>query len=79
MDETTDWQDEKFAQVFDGELRMLARRFAHDPASSLEDVEMQLKGMYHNQGNDWEGRGPLSDIVLAATVAAYEEFLHRKR
>jgi len=77
MPETTAWQEEKYNQVFEEELRALTRRNAHDPACSISDLEAQLKDMYINEGNNQTGRGAVADITIAATIAAYEYFIHQ--
>jgi hypothetical protein len=74
MSETTDWQDAKYAEVFEDEIRGLERRRLHDPSFTPHDLEMQLKQQYIIAGDDREGRGVLGDIVINATIAAYEYY-----
>jgi hypothetical protein len=74
MSETTDWQDAKYTEVFEDEVRGLERRRQHDPSFTVHDLEMQLKQQYIIEGDDWEGRGVLGDIVLNATIAAWEYY-----
>jgi hypothetical protein len=77
MAETTAWQEEKYNQVFEEELLALTRRSAHDPSCSISDLEAQLRDMYINEGNNQIGRGAVADITMAATIAAYECFIHQ--
>jgi hypothetical protein len=74
MSETTDWQDAKYAEVFEDEIRGLERRRLHDTSFTPHDLEMQLKQQYIIAGDDWEGRGVLGNIVINATIAAYEYY-----
>lgn len=72
MGESTDWEDAKYQHVFEEELRGLERRRANDPSCTIQDVEGILKNLYIMDGNDLEGRGPVLDVSLSATIAAYE-------
>jgi hypothetical protein len=69
------WRDLKYQEVFDQELRGLERRKAIDKMCTPEDLEGILATLYMTDGSDWLGRGDLQDIVLAATIAAYEHFI----
>ena len=75
MAESTAWRDEMYERVFGEETRALERRFAADALCSIEDIENQLKYLYMREGNDQEGRGAVGDIMLAATIAAFERFI----
>jgi hypothetical protein len=79
MPQTTNWEDAIYARVFEDELRMLERRFANNAASSLAEVENQLKSLYVSEGNNWEGRGPIGDITFAAMIAAFEGFIAERK
>ncbi len=70
-----DWRDAKYEEVLEQEQLGLERRRAADAALTVEDIEAQLKHLYIMEGADWSGRGELQDIVLAATIAAYEHFI----
>lgn len=72
----TDWQTEKYREVFDGQLQGLKRRREIDPEFSIEDAERQLNELYRLDGNDWLGRGALGDIISQAIIAAFELFIH---
>ncbi|MDP3176626.1 MAG: hypothetical protein Q8M76_01900 [Spirochaetaceae bacterium] len=69
------WRDEKRHEVFEGVLRSLETRKATDPSFTITDAEGSLTHLYHREGMDWEGRGELQDVILAATIAAHEHFI----
>jgi hypothetical protein len=75
MNETTIWLDEKYQAIFEEETRGLERRKKHDPSCTKKDIQGILDNLYIHQGNDMIGRGALGDTVLAATIAAYEQFI----
>ena len=68
------WRDIKYKEVFEQETRGLIRRRQSDPACKVEEIEGTLKHLYIMEGADQEGRGRLQDVIMAATIAAYEEF-----
>lgn len=71
-----DWRDEKRAEVFEGTLRGLENHHRNDPSFDIAEVQGALNHLYVAEGNDWLGRGELGDIVMSATIAAYEHFIH---
>jgi hypothetical protein len=73
---SVEWRDLTYEKTFEQELRGLRRRES-DPACTVEDLEGTLKHLYIMDGADWGGRGELQDIVMAATIAAYEHFIAR--
>lgn len=75
MNESTQWLDDAYSQTLADEKRGLERRRAHDSNLKMEDVQGILNHLYINEGNNWEGRGPLADMVLSATIAAYEHYI----
>lgn len=75
MSESTEWMDEKYRKVYEEELRGLERRRANDAECTIDSVQGTLKHLYKWDGNDWGGRGPVQDVVMAATIAAYEFFI----
>ncbi len=75
MKQTADRLDEVYSQALEEELRGLERRREHDPNLTPEDLQGVLDHLYISDGNNWEGRGPLADTVVAATIAAYERFI----
>jgi hypothetical protein len=75
MGSSSEWQDRKYAETFEEELRGLERRRAADPNCTIADLEGILKHLYIMDGSDWLGRGGIQDAVMAATIAAYEHFI----
>jgi hypothetical protein len=75
MGESNNWQDLKYQETFDQELRGLERRRAADPQCTIKDIEGTLKHLYIMDGADWGGRGELQDLVLHATISAHEHFI----
>jgi len=75
MNLSQEWQDKKFAETFESELRGLERRRAADPNCTIADIEGTLKHLYIMDGADHDGRGSVQDAVMAATIAAYERFI----
>jgi len=70
-----DWQKVKYKEVFEQETTGLTRRLNSDPACKAEDLEATLKHLYIMEGADQGGRGTLQDIIMSATIAAYEHFI----
>jgi cephalosporin-C deacetylase-like acetyl esterase len=79
MDESVEWRDLKYEEVFEQEIRGLSRRRETDPACTVEDLEGVLQHLYIMDGADWYGRGCVQDITMAATIAAYEHFIAQWR
>ena len=75
MSISDEWKNTKYRQTFDEETRGLQRRREHDPNSKIADLEATLKNLYILDGADQGGRGCLQDIVMAAQIAAYEQFI----
>jgi hypothetical protein len=71
----TDWQEEKFTEVFDNVYATTKYRRFLDPGFGIEELERLLKALYVNDGNDQSGRGKVGDIISAATIAAHEQVL----
>jgi hypothetical protein len=76
------WRQRKYDEVFEQTCAQVELRRRHDPSFSLEQLEGILRTAYVDEGNDWVGRGAVQDIVLSATIAAYEhvlaEWRHRR-
>lgn len=68
-----DWKDVKYEEIFEQELRGLERR-RENTGCTLEDIEALLWNLYKLDGDNWIGRGEVGDIVMSATIAAYERF-----
>lgn len=75
MGESTEWMDAAYDQAYQDELNGLARRKELDSSCTVRDLEGILQNLYILQGNDQCGRGPVQDIALSATIAAYEHFI----
>ncbi len=75
MSESTEWLDNAYDQVLAEEKRGLERRRQNDPTLKIEDIQGILDNLYISDGNNWEGRGPLADVVISATIAAYELYI----
>jgi hypothetical protein len=72
---SVDWRDITYNETFEQELRGLERRKASDPSCTIADLEGVLQHLYHMDGADWVGRGEVQDIIMAATIAAYESVI----
>ena len=75
MNESVEWRGAKYDEVFEQELRGLERRRNVDPNCTVKDLEGVLEHLYIMDGADWIGRGEVQDIIMAATIAAYEHFI----
>ena len=77
MSEIDSWEQDKFNEVFEDELRLLNRRFESNVSCSIEDLEGILQSLYIMEGRNIEGK--VHEIILSATMAAYETFIHEKK
>jgi hypothetical protein len=75
MGASKEWQEIMYQETFEQEMRGLTRRRESDSSCKIEDLEGTLKNLYIMHGSDWEGRGPLQDTIMSATIAAYEHFI----
>ena len=75
MSSSVEWKDAKYEEVFEQELRGLERRREADSSCTVADIEGVLENLYIMDGADWYGRGDVQDIIMAATIAAYEHFI----
>lgn len=69
------WQKHKYDTVFEDVCHFVAYQRETDPTFTLAQLEGLLQMAYHRADDDWVGRGIVQDIVLSATVAAYEQCL----
>jgi hypothetical protein len=69
-----DWQNRKYEEVFEQELVGLERR-RNNTDCTIADIEALLAHLYKLEGDNWIGRGEVQDIVMSATIAAYEHFI----
>jgi len=72
---STEWKDIAYDGTFETTMRSLERRRSDDAAFTVEAARGVLKHLYIQDGNDWVGRGGLQDIVMQATIDAYEQFI----
>jgi len=75
MNISEEWRDKKYKEVFEQEIRGLIRRRQFDSNCKIEDIKATLKDLYIFEGANQDGRGSLQDAILAATIAAYEQFI----
>ena len=75
MNASIEWRNVKYDEIFEQELRGLERRRKSDPRCTVGDIEAVLQNLYIMDGADWGGRGDVQDIIVAATIAAYEHFI----
>lgn len=78
MAETKSWEDDKFNEVFEDEIRLLERRFENDSSCTIEDLQGILNSLYIIEGNNIQGRSRVNEISLSASIAAYESFIEEK-
>ena len=72
---STEWKQTAYDDTYSQTLKSLERRRAEDPSFTVEAARGQLKHLYIQDGNDWVGRGELQDIVMQATLDAYEHYV----
>ncbi|MDR0389893.1 MAG: hypothetical protein LBH73_07470 [Spirochaetaceae bacterium] len=77
MAESADWRENTYEHTLEEELLGLERRLKSDPDCTLESLEGILTHLYHSEGADWGGRGEVQNIILSATIAAYELIVAR--
>jgi hypothetical protein len=70
-----EWRDRAYEQSLESTLAGLEARRKIDPSFAIEDAEGTLRHLYIQEGNDWCSRGMLQDAVLAAQIAAHEQFI----
>jgi len=75
MGDSVEWQEVKYKETFEQEIRGLTRRRQSDPGCKIEDLEGTLRNLYIMDGADQGGRGPLQDTIMAATIAAHEHII----
>jgi hypothetical protein len=75
MGDSTKWIEIKYNEVFEQEKRGLIRRREADPKCKIEDIEGILRNLYIMEGANLDGRGTLQDTIMAATIAAHEQFI----
>lgn len=76
---STGWQEQKEEEIFEGTLKSLETRRRKDPHYTLQSAQAELDHFYIQDGNNWLGRGELGDVIMSATIAAYEHFIFEWR
>ena len=74
-----EWRDIKYREVFEQETRGLDRRWQSKAGCTIEELQGTLNNLYIMDGADQGGRGSLQDVIMAATIAAYEKFIAEQR
>jgi len=72
-----DWEEQKYNSEFEQALLQVDQLRRRDPDFTIESLRNMLETAYVHQGNDWTGRGSVSDISLDALIAAYQQYLAR--
>ncbi|WP_373897347.1 hypothetical protein ACER0A_013605 [Haloimpatiens sp. FM7315] len=73
--EDKDWEQSQFDRIFDDVYENLKAQRELVSTYSIKELESFLETLYVSNGNDWEGRGSVSQIKNNATIAACETFL----
>ena len=72
---SVEWRDRAYEENFEAVFGALEARRKVDACFGIEDAEGVLRALYVQEGNDDGSRGMLNDAVLAATIAAHEQFI----
>ena len=75
MGVSEEWRDITYKEIFEEETRGLIRRWQTDASCKIEGLEGTLKALYILDGADQGGRGILQDTIMAARIAAYEQYI----
>jgi hypothetical protein len=68
------WQEQKYSEVFDETMTRLRMEQSMYPADQFRrELEARLRDQYVYQGHGWDGRNELGDIVIEATIAAFQQ------
>ena len=70
-----EWRDRAYEESLETTLSGLEQRRRIDSSFTIEDAEGTLRHLYVQEGNDWASRGMLQDAILAAQIAAHEQFI----
>ncbi|HOV37213.1 MAG TPA: hypothetical protein PLG79_00690 [Spirochaetales bacterium] len=68
-------EEKKYEEVYETVYATTRYRILKDPTFTIEDLERLLVTLYINDGNDQGGRGPVGDLISAATIAAHQQVL----
>jgi len=72
---SNEWKEKAYDDTFSQTLASLERRRAEDASFGLSAARGVLGHLYVQDGNDWGGRGELQDVVMQATIDAYERLI----
>lgn len=73
--ESSEWRDRAYERTFEAVFAALEARRKADPSFTAGDAAGTLRHLYVQEGSDDGSRGMLQDAVLAATIAAHEQFI----
>ena len=68
----TNYIDRHYDSTFESVYEALAEMARSHPRKARHHIGQVLKSLYVLQGNDWSGRGIVSDTSIAASIAAHE-------
>ena len=74
-----EWRDRAYEDSLETTLAGLEARRKADSSFTIADAEGTLRHLYILEGNDWCSRGMLQDAVIAAQIAAHEQFIESWR
>ena len=63
MSESDSWEQDKFDEVFEDEIRLLNRRFESKVSCSIEELEGILQSLYIMEGQNKVGEGIIDEII----------------
>ena len=69
------WRRQTYQRTYERSYAYVEARKQRDPRFCREELEAMLKHAYIRQGNSWAGRGKVSEVIISATIAAYEACL----
>ncbi len=67
-----DYREKIYDDTFNNVCKEIGLRKQNDPKFTKEELEGVLRSLYVDQGNDWDGRGEIRDIINDATISACE-------
>ena len=68
-------QEDKFDEVFDLIYNRTLDRKKKNPDFTIQELEALLNTEYNHQDMGWDSGGGVHEIVLHATISAYEAVL----
>ncbi|MDY0166704.1 MAG: hypothetical protein RBS80_09190 [Thermoguttaceae bacterium] len=74
--ETSGWQDDKYAEIYEAACTMVRDRRRAEPGFTLDTLRGLLRTAYASEAAGWLGKTTLEVISDSATIAAYEAMLH---